>query len=98
LLVVFLRRVTVFACTPPVLCLRALFGWGALLRLRCAGVWPLDVAGTLPRAFAFALAPFAVVLFEDGFGSVIAESATPDFLLRRSVRLSRFGSWLFGVG
>lgn len=38
------------------------------------------------------------VRFDFGLGSVTAESATPDFRLRRSVTLSRSGCWLLGLG
>ncbi len=69
-------------------CLTARRGRGALVLFRTALIWPL-VAFVEPRLEALFF--FAVVLFDFGLGAVIAESATPDFRLRRSVTLSRAG-------
>ncbi len=93
-----LRPAVFLAATPPVLCRRAVVFVGAPLRRRCAGCCPLaDAAADTPlrlRAAVF----LAVVLFDAGFRSRTAESATPLVLFLRSETDSRDARCLRGVG
>ncbi len=70
---------------PPVLCLPPFVRVAADVRFRLAVVFPLLVAGLLPRAVAFDFAEdlLAVVFADSGLRGLTAESATPLLRLRR---------------